>query len=569
MSSLLETLQHVLGQGKSILGHRIPPQGSSYENRRAKIWPLSSAVRKEIEKGTVSNMRVVLRGMRRVGKSTLLARLGGHPLPSIYKASMEITATTLRFLGEGYASHEGTRVDVWDVVDSGESSVGVIPFIPDSQRNKDQLELCLKMVPNVCDARNIDVYCGCHLTIFLIDCTRPITLDYAVQEAEHVPYNCCIVFALNFMDVPLEEHKIDLDDVTAACKQLRRTTTSFISQIVQCGPPPLSFSVPALAVPISAKTGAGISSLLECFNAPNELLRIVALEQRLQKWYSEVLTVSMRIAAKCPNACHPSPTATSPFLLSQDEPQGGTSAELKIIKREIIDSSSPPPSSDKITQGVDAEFFFEGVLEDEQTDLDRKNLGHKAEVVSPAIACNHSSISIAESQGEQINTLNVLNQMVPSVECPSHSSFLTVKQPLETTLKVESSSPALSDSSVVKPPASHSVMSAIPRAPLLFLSSDGTNTLTTGSAGVFAKETLLLDAVQDRSAPWDDFFGHQLGNDETIEEESKSSRSLGKSSEPMYTDSGGRSKQRLLVSAPLFSYHLSTTLKTSPSNLTK
>ncbi len=62
-------------------------------------------------------VKVVIRGARKVGKSSLLARLQGRPFVEMYHATPEITSATLKTWKHRTSPGDVVWIDVWDVVD--------------------------------------------------------------------------------------------------------------------------------------------------------------------------------------------------------------------------------------------------------------------------------------------------------------------------------------------------------------------------------------------------------------------------------------------------------------------
>ncbi|KEG13049.1 putative small G-protein [Trypanosoma grayi] len=237
------------------------------------IWPVHPDVQREIQEGTHLNMKAVVRGMRRTGKSTIVSRLCGYSFPADYAPSPEISAGTIFYRDHTGRTGGGAKVELWDVVDEG-------------FRRAPQGSMTLPSV--LADARSIDVYRNCHLAAFVIDRTRKETLEYAVREAGHVPPTTCVLFILNFHDAPKETHVVLDRDVDAACKALRRTTTPMILAASAGRSPPEYFSVSPTWMDISAATGYGMELLRNTFEIPYVFLKVLSLESEIQTYFQFV-----------------------------------------------------------------------------------------------------------------------------------------------------------------------------------------------------------------------------------------------------------------------------------------
>jgi GTPase SAR1 family protein len=237
-----------------------------------KIWTMPPEMQREFQKGVKYNMKVVLRGMRGTGKSSLLARLHGHAFPEKYVASPEISAATIRYQGADVPDDHGTKVEMWDVVD-----VGIAPPGKSSATH-----LC-----PLADATTIDVYRGCHCVIFLVDPMRKETLDYVYTEARNVPATASILVALNFTDRP-KPYAVSEYDVDALCRKLPRATTPMIVLASQGNEPDTSLSAAATWVSISARTSHGISVLKSFFEIPVSFVHLATLETQMKTIYQKI-----------------------------------------------------------------------------------------------------------------------------------------------------------------------------------------------------------------------------------------------------------------------------------------
>ncbi|KAG5490786.1 hypothetical protein JKF63_00908 [Porcisia hertigi] len=285
-----------LGYIQSYLGPSHPsPKGTSRGGSDASaqrlgsgVWPLSPQVQEEMKKGTRYNMKVVLRGTRATGKSTLLARLSGHPLPTRYTPSTELIASTMRLQGEQCAPHEGTKVDIWEVIEEGrQRSASTFSANTGSKTALHiptaQLHEALRVAA---DARSLNVYDGCHLVIFMIDPSQRSSWEYAKQETLQVPPTTCVLYALNFSDLaPLigAGVAVTLDEVQSWCGRVRRATTTTMLRMLEGRQAPPEFSVRPMTAVLSAETGAGILGVVRALHVASTLVRIAAEEFRVQE----------------------------------------------------------------------------------------------------------------------------------------------------------------------------------------------------------------------------------------------------------------------------------------------
>jgi len=143
-------------------------------------------------------MKIVIRGARETGKTSLLRRLEGRsfllehlPTPQIQVAHIDWNYKTTSDL---------VQVEVWDVVDKG------ITNIAQDARMRALIEsgkLPASALPGarVADASTVNVYKGCHAVLVVFDPTRKWTFDYAKAELEKVPKTCQVLLMANFRDL--------------------------------------------------------------------------------------------------------------------------------------------------------------------------------------------------------------------------------------------------------------------------------------------------------------------------------------------------------------------------------
>ncbi|KAK7201616.1 hypothetical protein NESM_000226300 [Novymonas esmeraldas] len=332
-----------------------PPSGTSAQHLGSGLWPLSAQVREEMKKGTRYNMKVVLRGTRGTGKSTLMAHLSGHPLPTHYSPSSELVASTMRLQGEHCAPHEGTKVDMWEVVEGRQPTASSSSSLMTAGRASAhiptaQLHEALRVAA---DARLRDIYAGCQLVIIMVDPRQRSSWEFAKRETVDVPPTCCILYALNFCDVapatsptPTGD-SVTLDEVQSWCGRVRRATTSAVHRMLEGRPAPAEFSVPPMTAVFSALTGAGMLGVVRALHVASTLLRIAAEEVRVQQLFGLLARQQAMPIAGGDEAPAPPPSAVSGSGDSLAQPpshdQGRGTAARGALRRT---PTSPAPASD-------------------------------------------------------------------------------------------------------------------------------------------------------------------------------------------------------------------------------
>eukprot|EP00903_Cladosiphon_okamuranus_P008926 g8544.t1 len=184
------------------------------------ISKMDSIIRRKLHgSGAQYNMKVVIRGERGVGKSTLWRRLQGLPYEEKYTPTPEIQTTTINnWVYRG--SQDVVKVEVWDVVDKGLAQGGVAR-VPEGEDLEDAVAgLPPDSGPGgggrslaVLDAGVVNVYQGANAIIFMVDPYRPETLDKVEKSLAEAPVNLPTVVLLNFRD------KLEEDAVAKASQQ--------------------------------------------------------------------------------------------------------------------------------------------------------------------------------------------------------------------------------------------------------------------------------------------------------------------------------------------------------------
>ncbi|CAN0386353.1 unnamed protein product, partial [Ectocarpus sp. 12 AP-2014] len=188
------------------------------------ISKMDSLIRRKLHgTGAQYNMKVVIRGERGVGKSTLWRRLQGLPYEEKYTPTPEIQTTTINnWVYRG--SRDVVKVEVWDVVDKGLAQAGK-NRVPEGE---DLEDVVAGLPPDhgsgeggrslaVLDAGVVNVYQGASAIIFMVDPYRPETLGKVEKGLAEAPVDLPTVVLLNFRD------KLEED---AAAKASQRSGTS-------------------------------------------------------------------------------------------------------------------------------------------------------------------------------------------------------------------------------------------------------------------------------------------------------------------------------------------------------
>ncbi|VDK43750.1 unnamed protein product [Taenia asiatica] len=143
-------------------------------------------------------VKLVIRGERKSGKSTLLSRLKGEAFDPNYTPTDEIKVANI--LWKYQPTDDAVKVDVWDVVDKGRqrevkhgtTTSGYISKLT----KKSQTATAMASL----DSTFIDVYKGVNCVILMFDMTSRWTFDYVCRELPKVPHSVPVLVVGNFRD---------------------------------------------------------------------------------------------------------------------------------------------------------------------------------------------------------------------------------------------------------------------------------------------------------------------------------------------------------------------------------
>ncbi|KAG0271836.1 Rab-like protein 6 [Linnemannia exigua] len=173
-----------------------------------KVKPIHAS----FNRGIPLNMKIVIRGDIRTGKTSLFERLQGHPFPNeqSYGTTAQIQVANIPWQ---YAQTKDIiKVEVWDVVDkgvqtgelkgSGSNALKIDNHTPASP-SKSNPASDTDSAPHAAfalDASTIDVYRNTDGVILLYDISKPWTFDYAVKALTDIPTNIPVLLLSNFTD---------------------------------------------------------------------------------------------------------------------------------------------------------------------------------------------------------------------------------------------------------------------------------------------------------------------------------------------------------------------------------
>eukprot|EP00466_Bigelowiella_natans_P000666 jgi/Bigna1/66577/fgenesh1_pg.1_\ len=221
-------------------------------------------IQRKLRQGTGYNMKIVIRGGRETGKTSLLRRLEGKsfvkdhiPTPQIQVAHIDWNYKTTSDL---------VQVEVWDVVDKGtmtDQEARIRSLVAQGKLSSDALPKTI-----VADASTVDVYKGCHAILMLMDPTRKWTFDYVKEELKKTPQGCQILLMANFRDLHTrrEVTEVQIENFLRSCE-------GNVNYIECC-----------------MMNGYGLKQLYNWLNIPFLLLKQDSLKHELERATQELKT---------------------------------------------------------------------------------------------------------------------------------------------------------------------------------------------------------------------------------------------------------------------------------------
>ncbi|XP_056274988.1 rab-like protein 6 isoform X2 [Pseudoliparis swirei] len=170
------------------------------KNFPAGLQSMNQSLQRRFAKGVQYNMKIVIRGDRNTGKSTLWHRLQGKKFVEEYLPTQEIQATSIHWNYK--TTDDVVKVEVWDVVDKGKGKRrGENLKLENEPQESDDVAL---------DAEFLDVYKNCNGIIMMFDITKQWTFNYIVRELPKVPSHVPVCVLGNHRD--MGEHRVILPD---------------------------------------------------------------------------------------------------------------------------------------------------------------------------------------------------------------------------------------------------------------------------------------------------------------------------------------------------------------------
>ncbi|GMF65882.1 unnamed protein product [Phytophthora lilii] len=200
------------------------PCGNPNANPRKErsIQRMDKAIRRRVRGGITYNMKLLIRGAKGTGKTSLFQRLQGEPIPETHQSTPQLQSATINWSFRQNLE-ENVKCEVWDVVDKGfvpvEEDGEVSTPSPETVEHgglQTQGSLTAEATAAaaaaaaamqngthsvaIVDASTVDVYHEAHGVIFLLDVTKWDTLEYVKQQLDNVPVHIPTLVLGNFRD---------------------------------------------------------------------------------------------------------------------------------------------------------------------------------------------------------------------------------------------------------------------------------------------------------------------------------------------------------------------------------
>ncbi|NXC56572.1 RABL6 protein, partial [Aleadryas rufinucha] len=182
------------------------------KNIPAGLQSMNQALQRRFAKGVQYNMKIVIRGDRNTGKTTLWHRLQGKKFIEEYIPTQEIQVTSIHW---NYKTTDDiVKVEVWDVVDKGKCKKRGDGLKLENDPQEAESEMAL-------DAEFLDVYKNCNGVVMMFDITKQWTFNYILRELPKVPTHVPVCVLGNYRD--MGEHRVILPgDVRDLIENLNR-----------------------------------------------------------------------------------------------------------------------------------------------------------------------------------------------------------------------------------------------------------------------------------------------------------------------------------------------------------
>ncbi|KAF9582134.1 hypothetical protein BGW38_000599 [Lunasporangiospora selenospora] len=247
------------------------PQGGSSLNNGPLDHGVSTKVKPvhaSFNKGVPLNMKVIIRGDIRTGKTSVFERLQGLPFrhEGQYRTTEQIQVANIPW--QYIHTQDIIKVEIWDVVDRGIQAGELKPNSSKPLKIDNSTSASPPTKPGTTDsaphaafaldASTIDVYRNTDGVILIYDISKAWTFDYVEKALEEIPASTPVLILSNFTDNSAPRPVVNFDRVEALMRQHNEERAR-----LPCSPANLIRQLDT-----SMKTGLGLKEIHEYFGIP-------------------------------------------------------------------------------------------------------------------------------------------------------------------------------------------------------------------------------------------------------------------------------------------------------------
>ncbi|KAI9917200.1 hypothetical protein PsorP6_013130 [Peronosclerospora sorghi] len=184
------------------------------------IQRMDQAIRRRIRGGITDNMKVLIRGAKGTGNTSLFQRIKGDLIPETHESTFQLQLATINWSSR-HNLEENAKCEVWN--DGEQEATNSANALRKGKKRE-----CLSANvfttaeaggnPNginsmaIVDASTVDVYHETHGVIFLLYITKWDTFEYVKKQLGSVPLHIPTLVLGNFRD-RVAQRKIFKDDI--------------------------------------------------------------------------------------------------------------------------------------------------------------------------------------------------------------------------------------------------------------------------------------------------------------------------------------------------------------------